>query len=114
MNNNIEEIESKLKILIDDFNQTMNEITQSHSQSQQILRDYLKGNISRMQRLAKAVINQYQKEDIEIHWKARRYRNWGYLNDLGGRVADRIFPFMEKTLNSHLKAFQEFLDLSSR
>ena len=71
-------------------------------------------NIARMQLLAKDVLSHYEKTDISKHWKTRRHGYWGYLSDLGGRVADRVFPVMEQSLNNQLKPFSEFIDLASK
>jgi GTPase SAR1 family protein len=109
----IKQLERELGALMDGFQQTMAELKQTHDQDQQSLTDLMEANIARMQLLAKEVLSDYEKTDVAKHWKTRRCGYWGYLSELGGRVADRVFPVMESTLNKQLKPFSEFIDLSS-
>lgn len=110
---NIAVLEQQLGIVMDRFQNTMTELKQTHDRDQEALIDLMDANIARMQLLAKEVLSNYEKMDIGKHWKTRRHGYWGYLNDLGGRVADRVFPVMEMSLSKQLKPFREFIDLAS-
>ena len=109
----MKKIEAELSTLMDQFQQKMTELKQTHDRDQQALTDLMEANIARMQLLAKEVLSDYEKTDVAKHWKTRRAGYWGYLRDLGGRVADRVFPVMESTLNKQRKPFMEFIDLAS-
>ena len=54
-----------------------------------------------------------EKTDVAKHWKTLRYGYWGYLSDVGVRVADKVFPIMEVALTRQLKPFRDFLSLAS-
>lgn len=110
---NMDELRAELDSLMDQFQKTMTELKQAHDNNQEALADLIEANIARMQLLAKEVLSDYEKTDVAKHWKTRRHGYWGYLSDLGGRVADRVFPIMESTLNKQLRPFMEFIDLAS-
>lgn len=111
---NMAELESQLGLLMDKFQNTMSELKLTHDRDQDALADLMDANIARMQLLSKEVLSDYEKMDVSKHWKTRRHGYWGYLRDLGGRVADRVFPVMEFSLNKQLKPFAEFIDLASQ
>lgn len=111
---NMADLETQLAGLMDQFQKTMLELKQAHDRDQDALADLMEANISRMQLLAKDVLSDYEKTDVAKHWKTRRHGYWGYLSDLGGRVADRIFPVMELSLNKQLKPFSQFIELASQ
>jgi len=112
--NNIEGLEKHLALLMDQFQKNMQELISTHNRDQEALTDLIEANVARMQLQAKEVLSIYEKTDIAKHWKTRRHGYWGYLNEMGARVADKIFPVMEHTLNKQLKPFTEFIDLSSK
>ena len=85
-------LEDRLGELMDNFQSDINNLKQTHDRGQEILTDLMEANIANMQLLAKAVLSDYEKEDVSKHWRTRRSGYWGYLSDLGGRVADRVFP----------------------
>ena len=107
-------LEDRLGELMDNFQSDINNLKQTHDRGQEILTDLMEANIANMQLLAKAVLSDYEKEDVSKHWRTRRSGYWGYLSDLGGRVADRVFPVMEQSLNRQLRPFSEFIDLASQ
>lgn len=111
---NMAQLEAHLGKLMDQFQTTMSELKHAHDRDQNALSDLMEANIARMQLLAKEVLSDYEKTDVAKHWKTRRHGYWGYLSDLGGRVADRVFPVMEQSLKKQLKPFSEFIDLASQ
>lgn len=111
---NMVALEEHLGMLMDDFQSTINNLERTHDRDQETLADLMDANIARMLLIAKDVLSHYEKTDISKHWKTRRHGYWGYLSDLGGRVADRVFPVMEQSLNKQLKPFSEFIDLASQ
>lgn len=58
---------------------------------------------------AKEVLNDLEKSDLVKHWKTRRCGYWGYMADLQGRVADRVFPRVESLLNMLYGQLQGFM-----
>ncbi|MFH0782295.1 MAG: MIT C-terminal domain-containing protein [Pseudomonadota bacterium] len=111
--NNMVSLETQLGILMDKFHSNMSTLRQTHDRDQTALVELMEANIARMQLLAKVVLSDYEKTDVAKHWKTRRHGHWGFLSDLGGRVADRVFPVMENCLSRQLKPFAEFIDLAS-
>ncbi len=111
---NLQNIEQDLAYLLNQFQQTVSDLSQNYRREQQALSDLMEANIDRILLLAKEVIDGYAKKDFLESYQALRYGKFGNFKDLGGRVADRIFPIMEATLNKQLKKFSEFLDLTSR
>jgi len=107
--NNIARISAALEELMNAFGGQMIELCGSHENDQDAIQELIDANISRMQLLAKLVLDDYEKTDVAKHWRTRRAGYWGYLSDLGGRVADRTFPVMESMLNRQLKNFETFL-----
>ncbi len=64
--------------------------------------------------LSKEVLHELEKDDLARHWKARRYRGWGSLNDLQAKIADRIFPKVEAFLNDLRKSLDVFMEAAGR
>jgi hypothetical protein len=111
---NMAELELRLSDVMEKFQRTIGDLKKAHDQDQDALTDLMEANIAVMQLLAKDVLSDYEKTDVAKNWQTRRYGYWGYLNDLGGRVADKVFPVMEQSLKKRQKPFSEFLDLASQ
>lgn len=107
------EIEKKLLRGLDDFETEIKQLAGAHETEQSALQELMDAQIARMQMMAKTVLDNFEKTDLGIHWKSRRYENWGYLNVLGEKVADRVFPVFESSLNRKIKPFNDFIDLAS-
>ena len=107
------EVEEKLAGHLDVFEKNMEAITQAHDLDQAALQELMEANIARMLLLARSVLSEFEKTDVSRHWKTRRHGYWGYLNILGEKVADKVFPVMESSLNRKIKPFGDFLDLAS-
>jgi GTPase Era involved in 16S rRNA processing len=105
---NIQKISGKLNELLNRFGERMRELSGVHAADQAALGELIDANLARMKLLADQVLSEYEKSDIGRHWRSRRSGNWGYLGDLGGRVADKTFPVMESMLNRQLKEFGNF------
>lgn len=106
----IKRISARLKDLLDRFGARMRELSTTHSADQTALNELIDANLSRMGLLAKQVFGEYERSDSARHWRSRRAGKWGYLSDIGGKVADKVFPVMETTLNRQLKQFRQFHD----
>lgn len=102
-------IATSLDGLMEIFGGRMTGLCEAHENDQEALQELIDANVSRMQLLCKLVLDDYEKTDVAKHWKTRRAGYWGYLSDLGGRVADKTFPVMESMLNRQLKNFETFL-----
>lgn len=109
----MEEIERQLHSQLDGFQLGMQELLDSHSDSQEALQELMEAKIATMLSVSREVLSEYEKRDVSKHWKTRRHGYWGYLSELGGRVADKVFPIMESSLNRQLSPFHDFLDLAS-
>ena len=107
------QLESKLVGYLAVFEKRMKDITAAHDTDQSALQELMDANIARMQLMARAVLSGFEKDDTSRHWKTRRHGYWGYLNVLGEKVADKVFPVMESSLNRKIKPFGDFLDLAS-
>lgn len=105
---NIKKIGADLTTLLNRFGQRMKELSDVHGKSLDSLAELVEANLSRMSLLAAQVLSEYEKSDFGRHWRSRRAGYWGYLSDLGGKVADRVFPVMETMLNRQLKEFGSF------
>ena len=66
--------------------------------------------IQNMMLQAENSIDIFENEDIAKHWKTRRYRNWGGLDEVQEKIANRIFPKMKIILGRYSKRFEEVLD----
>lgn len=111
--NSMEVIEKKLIDHLDSFETKIKTLTDAHETDQTALQELMDANIARMQLIAKAVLSEFEKTDVAKHWKTRRHGYWGYLNVLGEKVADKVFPVMEVSLKRKIKSFEEFLELAS-
>ena len=107
------QVEKKLDENLTVFENRMKDIVEAHDIDQSALQELMDANIARMQLMARAVLSGFEKNDVSRHWKTRRHGYWGYLNVLGEKVADKVFPVMESSLNRKIKPFGDFLDLSS-
>lgn len=109
----IEKLEGDLAIKLESFKKSLAELEKAHRNDQNALNELIQANIARMQLLAREVLSAYEKSDVSRHWKTKRHGYWGFLNDLGGRVADRVFPILESSLKRKIRPFGDFLDLSA-
>lgn len=107
-------IEKKLLSHLDSFELTMKSLNEAHDKQQEALQELMDANIARMQLMSRAVLTEFEKSDIGKHWKSRRYGHWGDIKKpLGEKVADKVFPVMESSLNQKIKPFTDFLYLAS-
>lgn len=106
-------IEQNLVRYLDGFESTIKSLNEAHDKEQEALQELMDANIARMQLMSRNVLTEFEKTDVARHWKSRRYGDWGYLASLGEKVADKIFPVMESSLNRKIKPFTDFLDLAS-
>lgn len=106
-------IEEKLVDFLDSFESTIKSLNEAHDKEQEALQELMTANIARMQSMSREVLSEFEKSDIARHWKSRRYGSWGYLKPLGEKVADKVFPLMESSLQRKVRPFNDFLDLAS-
>ncbi|QQX85266.1 dynamin family protein [Cupriavidus necator] len=50
----------------------------------------------------------FEAEDLGRHWRTRRSGYWGYMHDFQARVANRIFPKVQRMLEEYSELFAEF------
>jgi GTPase SAR1 family protein len=62
---------------------------------------------------AKEVLSDLEKADLGKHWRARRNKKWGELEDLQSKIADRIFPSAEAILNKLRANLELFMETAS-
>lgn len=67
-------------------------------------------------RETKKVLKEFEKEDIQIHWKIRRSYKWGiaFYQDLQNKVADRIFPKISILLNKLSNHFSNHVETAKK
>lgn len=58
--------------------------------------------------LAERELSTFETNDVGRHWRTRRSGYWGYMFDLQGRVANRIFPKVQLMLGEYTEKFAEF------
>jgi hypothetical protein len=106
-------IEEKLVHYLDSFESTIKSLNEAHDKEQEALQELMDSNIARMQLMSRTVLTEFEKSDMARHWKSRRYGSWGYLKPLGEKVADKVFPVMESSLQRKIRPFNDFLSLAS-
>jgi len=108
------QIEEKLIECLDDFESEIKQLAAVHENEQIGLQELMDANIAKMQFMARIVLSDFEKTDLALHWKSRRHGNWGYIKYvLGEKVADKVFPVLESSLNRKIKPFKDFIDLAS-
>lgn len=60
--------------------------------------------------LADRELGAFESSDVGKHWKTRRSGYWGYMHDLQGKVANRIFPRVQQLLSEMTSHFAVFVD----
>ena len=59
---------------------------------------------------ADEVLRTYEVEDAGRHWRTRRGGNWGFMQELQTRVANRIFPKVAEQLAKQTEEFANFIE----
>jgi signal recognition particle receptor subunit beta len=54
-------------------------------------------------------LGKFRTNDVGKHWRTRRSSNWGYMNDLQNKVANRVFPIVQGMLEEHVEDFSSFV-----
>ncbi len=104
----IESIRSALSHKLDSFGERSGEAVGLLASDQEALFKVLPVHLDVIAMQAKELLGELEKVDLLKHWRTRRLRNWGTLNNLQDKVADRVFPKVEAVLNelrNHLEAF---------
>lgn len=109
----IKTIQKLLSQKIDKLSELSGEALGLLRKDQEAFFDTLPLHLDLVSMQAKEVLGDLEKADLVKHWKTRRYGRWGYLTDLQGRIADRIFPKVESVLNvlsGHLDTFMDSVE----
>jgi GTPase SAR1 family protein len=106
-------IEKNLVLNLDGFESTMKSLNEAHDREQEALQELMSANVAHMQLMSRTVLTEFEKTDVARHWKSRRYGSWGDLKPLGEKVADKVFPVMESSLQRKIRPFNDFLSLAS-
>ncbi|MDT3708299.1 MAG: MIT C-terminal domain-containing protein [Thiobacillus sp.] len=59
--------------------------------------------------LAEKELAEFETRDVGKHWKTRRSGYWGYMHDLQGKVANRIFPRVQQLLTDMTERYATFV-----
>ena len=59
--------------------------------------------------IAKEVLADYENVDSSKHWKTRRHQNWGFMNQVQKRIANRIFPKVNQELSKMEEQFSRYV-----
>lgn len=59
--------------------------------------------------LAEKELAEFETRDVGKHWKTRRSGYWGYMHDLQGKVANRIFPRVQQLLSDMTERYATFV-----
>ncbi|WP_159690416.1 dynamin family protein [Cognatazoarcus halotolerans] len=60
--------------------------------------------------LADRELGAFESTDVGKHWKTRRSGYWGYMHDLQGKVANKIFPRVQQLLSDMTAHFAVFVE----
>jgi GTPase SAR1 family protein len=60
--------------------------------------------------IADRELGDFETNDVGKHWKTRRSGYWGYMHNLQGRVANRIFPRVQELLSDMTGHFASFVE----
>jgi len=107
----IESIKAALTQRLDVFEDEAGSLVKQLEQQQTAFHKTLPLKLDAICYAAREVIGSNELDDVGTHWKSRRHGNWGYLKDLQGRVADRIFPRVASNLKELRDQFSGFVGL---
>jgi predicted GTPase len=112
---NREESERKLSVFRDQFKKSCQEFTASTAVDLDLLKKSLAANdayanksIKSATLLAEVELSSFERDDVGRHWKSRRSRNWGYMQNVQNRVANKIFPEVQEMLDSLTKEYASY------
>lgn len=103
-------VSARLAGLIEPYKQEASRLNEALDDSLAAQDELVESFRAQMVLSAKNVLASYENTDAARHWRTRRAGYWGYFTDLGGHVADRIFPIMAKGLKRYQKCFETFAD----
>jgi len=109
----IESIKSGLSSQLEVFEDEAGSLVEQLEQQQAAFHKILPLKLDTICYAAREVIASNELDDVGTHWRSRRYGNWGYLRDLQGRIADRIFPRVVSNLTDLRDQFSSFVKLFS-
>jgi GTPase SAR1 family protein len=109
----IESIKAALSKRLEVFEDEAGTLVQQLEQQQAAFHKTLPLKLDAICYAAREVIGSNELDDVGTHWKSRRHGNWGYLKDLQGRVADRVFPRVASNLTELRDQFSTFVGLFS-
>lgn len=107
--------EQKLRSFRDEFGQASERFEGAVSQQVNLLGERLQTRrkqhailVENIALLAERELSTFETNDVARHWRTRRSGYWGYMHDLQGRVANRIFPKVQEMLGEYTETFAEF------
>ena len=107
--------EQKLRNFRDEFGQASQRFEAAVSKQVELLGERLETRckqhgtlVENIALLAERELAAFETNDVARHWRTRRSGYWGYMHDLQGRVANRIFPKVQEMLGEYTQAFAEF------
>ena len=110
----IESIKVSLSSRLDVFEDEAGSLIHQLEQQQTAFKKTLPLKLDVICYAAREAMSSKELEDMALHWKTRRYGNWGALNDFQAHVADRIFPRVGSNLKELRDQFSEFLKVFSQ
>jgi len=107
--------EQKLRNFRDEFGQASQRFEGAVSKQVELLGERLETRrkqhdtlVENIALLAERELAAFETNDVARHWRTRRSGYWGYMHDLQGRIANRIFPKVQEMLGEYTQAFAEF------
>ena len=110
----IESIKAALSKRLEVFEGEADSLVQQLEQQQVAFHKTLPLKLDAICFAAREVVGANELDDVGTHWKSRRHGNWGYLKDLQGRIADKIFPRVASNLKDLRDQFSDFTVLFSK
>jgi predicted GTPase len=107
--------EQKLRNFRDEFGQASERFEEAVSRQVALLGERLEMRrkqhgtlVENIALLAERELAAFETNDVARHWRTRRSGYWGYMHDLQGRIANRIFPKVQEMLGEYTQTFAEF------
>lgn len=107
--------EQKLHTFREEFGQASSRFETAVNQQVALLADRLQAKreqheilVENIALYAERQLAAFEAEDLGRHWRTRRSGYWGYMYDFQTRVANRIFPKVQRMLGEYTELFAEF------
>ena len=114
---NKEVAEQKLHTFRNEFGKASAQFEKSVKQQVILLEDRLKEKrrqhihlVEKICLIAEKQLAVFRTNDVGRHWRSRRSGYWGYMIDFQERIANQIFPDVQKMLHAYTSLFASFAD----